>query len=282
MIEQNTPEWLEMRKKYIGASDAPIIMGVSPWTTPLQLWERKLNLAEEKQQTQAMKSGTDLEPIAREIFIRDSGVPVSPKVMFHPRYKWMMASMDGISSSGKTAVEIKCPQNPRDHEIACRGEVPEKYLPQLQHQMEVCDLDTIFYLSFYNGKSILLEIDRNERYIQEMVREEEAFYKCMKEMEPPKLTDRDFNTRWDSDWQFLANQWTLNQQQMKICEKREEELRTRLIEISGGMNSMGCGVRLTKVLRKGVVDYKAIPELKNVDLDKYRKEPSLSFRIAEG
>jgi putative phage-type endonuclease len=280
-MQQNTPEWLEMRKKYIGASDAPIIMGVSPWATPLQLWERKLNLCEEKTQTQAMKSGNDLEPIARENFEKIAGVSVVPKVIFHPRNKWMMASMDGISSSGKTAVEIKCPFNPRDHETALKGEIPEKYVPQLQHQMEVCDLDRIFYYSYYQGKGVLLELDRHERYIQEMLREEESFYRCMKEMEPPRLTDRDFIERWDSEWQDLATQWATIQQQMKIYQDQEEELRKRLILISGGMNTTGCGLRLTKVVRKGSVDYKSIPELKNVDLDQYRKEPSLSFRIGE-
>ena len=39
-LQQNTPEWLEFRRLRIGASDAPVIMEVSPYTTPYTLWER--------------------------------------------------------------------------------------------------------------------------------------------------------------------------------------------------------------------------------------------------
>lgn len=38
---QNTQEWEKFRLQKIGASDAPIIMGVSPWKTPFQLWLEK-------------------------------------------------------------------------------------------------------------------------------------------------------------------------------------------------------------------------------------------------
>ncbi len=38
---QNTPEWHAFRRKRIGASDAPVIMGISPWKTPYQLWIEK-------------------------------------------------------------------------------------------------------------------------------------------------------------------------------------------------------------------------------------------------
>ncbi len=43
---QHSNEWLELRKNKIGASDAPIIMKVSPWKTPYRLWEEKLGLTE--------------------------------------------------------------------------------------------------------------------------------------------------------------------------------------------------------------------------------------------
>ena len=40
-IEQQSPEWFEWRKTGITASDMPIIMGVSPYKTPWQLWAEK-------------------------------------------------------------------------------------------------------------------------------------------------------------------------------------------------------------------------------------------------
>ena len=40
-VEQGSKEWLALRNNKIGASDAPIIMGESSWTTPFQLWQIK-------------------------------------------------------------------------------------------------------------------------------------------------------------------------------------------------------------------------------------------------
>ena len=63
--KQNTPEWLEFRKNKIGASDIPIIMGLSPYSTPLQLWKRKLGFLEEMQMNDCMRFGNENESIIR-------------------------------------------------------------------------------------------------------------------------------------------------------------------------------------------------------------------------
>ena len=40
-LDQKTQEWLIWRAQGIGASDAPIIMGVSPWSNIIALWRDK-------------------------------------------------------------------------------------------------------------------------------------------------------------------------------------------------------------------------------------------------
>jgi hypothetical protein len=42
---------------------------------------------------------------------------------------------------------------------------------------------------------------------------------------------------------------------------------------------MGSGIKLCHSVRKGAIDYKKIPELKSVDLEKYRGKDLESFRI---
>jgi hypothetical protein len=66
---------------------------------------------------------------------------------------------------------------------------------------------------------------------------------------------------------------------MKELEKEEEELRKQIVFLSGETNSKGFGISLCQVQRKGNVDYSRVPELKNVDLDKYRKTSLNSWRI---
>ena len=45
-LEQNSFEWEINRMSGIGSSDAPSIMGVSPYTTALQLWNDKVTFKE--------------------------------------------------------------------------------------------------------------------------------------------------------------------------------------------------------------------------------------------
>src|SRR5690606_6618123 len=161
-MKQNTPEWLEMRKKFVGASDAPIIMGVSPWMTPYKLGTQKLSLDPEVKKTTRMQRGLALEDAARQWSYKQTGILVLPEVVFSDEHDFMMASLDGLDSTKECALEIKCPDpEGDDHALALMGMVPEKYYPQLQHQMIVLKLEKMFYLSFDGKEGALIEVQRD-------------------------------------------------------------------------------------------------------------------------
>ena len=80
-LQQNTNEWLEFRRNKIGSSDAPIIMGKSPWKTPHQLWEEKMGIKDSFFESQAMRRGKDLEPEARTAFEEQTGLVMWPDVL---------------------------------------------------------------------------------------------------------------------------------------------------------------------------------------------------------
>ena len=82
VMQQNTEEWLEFRRDKIGASDAPIIMGKSPWKTPHQLWEEKIGVRTSSYETAAMRRGKDLESEARKHFEQQTGLIVWFDVYF--------------------------------------------------------------------------------------------------------------------------------------------------------------------------------------------------------
>ena len=96
---QNTHEWLEFRRKKIGASDAPVILEVSPWKTPYQLWIEKTS-GTPSITTHHQKRGLELEELARQTFEKKTGTIMFPKVVLHPSFDWMMASLDGIDIDG--------------------------------------------------------------------------------------------------------------------------------------------------------------------------------------
>ncbi len=184
-LVQQSEEWLNFRKSKIGASDAPIIMGVSPWKTAHELWMEKMSCENTVISNSSMERGIELEPIARDLFENLLSVKVEPRVKIHPKYEWMIASLDGIDDDQKIMVEIKCP-NKRDHKLAEEGKIPDKYYPQLQHQLEVCQLDMGYYFSFNGKNTALVKIYRNDEYIKLLIREELKFYECMINFIVPK------------------------------------------------------------------------------------------------
>ena len=95
-IKQGTPEWLELRRSRIGASDAATCAGLNPYNTVQKLYEEKVN-GVEPYINSAMQRGTNLEPYARSAYEEMTGNAMFPDVKFHPEYDWMMASLDGLS-----------------------------------------------------------------------------------------------------------------------------------------------------------------------------------------
>jgi putative phage-type endonuclease len=273
--KQNTPEWLEFRKDKIGASEAAIIMGVSPWSTPYQLWCEKMGISDPKELSAAMQRGHDLEQKARDFFEQESRIPIYPKVVLHPALDWMMASIDGISADLQTVVEIKCPGS-ADHSLAKKGEIPAKYIPQLQHQMAVCQVNHMFYLSFDGTEGIIIPVERDDSYILKLVDAEMAFWDCMNTFRAPELCDRDYVQREDYLWVETAMEWSEIRNKIQQLQEREDELRSLLSDMSDGKNCSGGGVKVSRIVRKGNIDYSSIPEIKNVCLEVYRK-PNTTF-----
>lgn len=280
-LTQNTDAWLELRKRKIGASDAPVIMNMSPWKTPYKLWAEKVGIDNENIVTKAMQEGINKEQEARDEFIRLTNIKVEPKVCFHGCFDWMMASLDGIDSSEKNIVEIKC-AGAKDHDLAIQGKIPEKYYPQLQHQLEVTGLDMAYYFSYHNGDGAILEIGRDDKFISEMLEEEKKFYACMQDFIAPKMTHQDYVTIDDAEFTQISDELMRVMQEVKDLTKREDELKrllTDMCEVRNIKNAVCKGMNISKCVRKGTIDYASIPELKKIDLEIFRKSPISYWRV---
>lgn len=281
-MEQGSLEWLALRRNFIGGSDAPVIDGVCPWRTWYQLWQEKLGLIRGQKENHAMAYGKKMEPIARKAYEDYTGNVVSTDtkhtIVFHPKKKFMMASLDGFVIDTSIPVEIKI-ANAEDHLLAKNGKVPVKYYPQVQHQIECVGLDVSHYVSYRKGDIALVEVGRNNAYINKLCLKEAAFWDLVLNLEAPELTDRDFIENKDPEWSKLAQEWIYLTNCLSVLEEKQRNCKDALIIKSNGQNIKGDGIRLTKVKRKGSVDYKKIPELMKIDLEKYRKVPTESWRI---
>ncbi len=272
-LQQGSSEWLEFRKTKIGASDSASILGIG-FKTPFELWQEKLGLSENVVNA-AMRRGTENEPLAIAAFSMEEGVLVKPAVYVHPKHEWMAASLDGISSDLKVAVEVKCPGK-IDHEIASNKKVPPKYVPQLQHQMEVMGLDEMFYLSYQPESTHCFKVYRDQKFIDNMIEKEYEFYECVQKLIAP-FSEKDYKQISDESWMHASAQYILSRDLRKKFEeeslkhKEEEEFwKNQLIALSGQSNAMGGGIKLSKIIRKGLIDYSKIECLKGLDLEQYR------------
>jgi len=276
-MEQGTQEWHDLRRSKIGASDAPVILGLSPYKTKFQLWEEKV-LGKDQEQTGGMARGAALESKARECFEQLTGIPVLPKVVIHPQNDWMMASLDGITFDGTTIVEIKCP-NKEVHALAEKGELPEHYMAQVQHQFAVTGAIKGYYFSYNGDRGALVEVFADDKFIKKMLKEEEKFYKLMVDKEAPELTEKDYIVKDDKEWKALVKEYLEVKDELDVLRDCEQGIRDKLIELASNRNAIGGGVKLTRSFAKGQVDYKLVPELIGINLEPYRKPPCEKWRI---
>lgn len=81
-------------------------------------------------------------------------------------------------------------------------------------------------------------------------------------------------------WLMKAKELYNIQQQRRALEKREAELGIELRTLSNNQPMSFGGMRYYFEIRSGYVDYNAIPELKNIDLNKYRKPNVITWKLA--
>ena len=190
-MQQGSPEWLKFRRSKIGASDAPIIMGMSPWKTPYELWLEKTQDVKTEENA-SMSFGKANEAAARQLFEEMTGFLMMPnKMAINPLLEWQIASLDGIDIFQEDIVEIKC-ANAKDHELAKNQMVPDKYMHQLQHQMACADVEYAYYFSYHKGEGIIVKVWRIDSVIYMLTEAEKKFYEeNILGNQPPKMTEKD-------------------------------------------------------------------------------------------
>jgi putative phage-type endonuclease len=279
-LKQNTPEWLEFRKTKIGASDAPIIMGVSPWKNTHQLYWEKMNPFKNQKTFSYMQRGHDLEPIARKQFEDKFDMMVFPTVIQHKDYDWMIASLDGLSFDKDCFVEIKCPGK-HDHALAMMGIIPDHYKPQLQHQIACTGLSFGYYQSSNGKTEVTIRVPRDDVYIDQLIEEEKKFYDCLisgREPENPEL--KKYKKNETDEWITKTEAYKNIENVLKSIvgqrdelEKEKNRIKDELVALSGQLNTMGNGIKLSKIVRKGSIDCDKLYQKEKINIDLYRKEP---------
>lgn len=278
-IQQRSPEWHALRANSIGGSDAPIIAGISPYRTALQLWQEKLGLIPPQQINYAMQRGIEKEDYIRNQFIIKTGFSVFPCVVQHESIPYMIASLDGLSEDEMICCELKF-NGAKNHFAAKADQIATDHYCQMQHQMFVTGLKDMFYLSYDGKESCVKQVFRDEKYIKKLIKMEKAFYECLQTIQPPKTTDIESTEILSETWLSTAKHYLSHKKSREFHEEMEQKYKEKLIELSNGVDSHGAGIKITSSMRKGSIDYKNIPELKDINIEKYRGKPVVIWKIS--
>jgi len=135
------------RRNYIGGSDIAIILGLSKYKTPYQLWCEKSGIIENTfEETQLQYWGNQLEVAIRKEFRKRHRVQVTtPKeTIQHPFYDFLRGNIDGFIPKWESVFEAKC-----SHQFMSQvwGESGSDVIP-MEYLVQVA-----FYCSVTNAKS---------------------------------------------------------------------------------------------------------------------------------
>jgi putative phage-type endonuclease len=289
-ITQNSQEWLAWRNGKIGASDLPIILGISPYCSPLNLWKRMLGFSPPQEETLHMTMGKMMEPVLCNELNAMTQSNFEPKCSVHKEISWAIASLDGVDEFKKIVLEIKC-NSVDKHLLAKQNRVPMIHWPQVQWQLFVTGYQTGWYLSYSNGDKVIVEFSRDDAYINDtLIPAATEFYRRLVDYDPPPEQENDYIEITDPEFEVTANQWKTLNARIKELQEQEKQVRKTLIEFTDDGNCQGFGLKLSRIERKGTIDwdkcYKEIcekyPEVSaSIDPEKYRKEQIGYWKIEE-
>lgn len=153
-------DWLENRKNGIGGSEISAVVGLNPYMSNIELWERKTGRkeAEDISEKSYVKYGTQAEPHLRELFKLDfpqyKVEYIENNSFVNDKYPWALASLDGwleeritIDDSTEVVVrkgilEIKTTEilNATQRE-KWKNQIPQNYYCQVLFYMAVLEAD---------------------------------------------------------------------------------------------------------------------------------------------
>lgn len=130
--------------------------------------------------SRAMQFGTENEPIARKLIMKELGETFEEVGSIpHPEVPWFSSSPDGLSTDGKIALEIKCPNVETFMRYRCfvrdadtlKNENSTYYYQALSHMAVTGASVCIFVIfnPFLKHPLYWFKVERNEESIQELI-----------------------------------------------------------------------------------------------------------------
>lgn len=243
-------EWLAARRDGIGGSDAPAVLGLSPYATPLRVYHEKIGMPAEElspERAEFLRWGLLLEqPIAMAYFeatLREVVAPPAFTIFRSVAHPHRFATVDRIvfdKARGAGILEIK---NVGPW-MADKWEdgVPDEFLIQHQHQLAVMGLSWGSVAALIAGQRFaFVDIDRDDGLIDIVEPKIDRFWDDIQHQREPKAEagDSDLLKRLypettgeiitlDADFIALDEERTAADAALKEAERRKETASNRI------------------------------------------------------
>jgi len=235
----------EIRKFGIGASEAAAVLGLSRYTTPLDIYIRKTTEGVSWPETQATRMGILLEPIVLDLYESDPeggkverNLPTVPSVDI----PFMFASLDARRADTGYPVEAKTVGVRTMHEWGEPGtdQIPQEYLVQVTHQMIVTKAQSADIAVLKGGQEFgIYHVAYDDELGQMVIEGLRQFWMRVEKREPPEPQTADEVGRLYRRSREAAIEATpaivdavcallALRKQLKPLTKQEEELETQL------------------------------------------------------
>lgn len=304
-LNQRSDEWLKWRSQGITASDIPIILGLSPYKTPWQLWAEKVGRinAPDISNNPNVKRGIRLEDVARQLAEKRYGEILLPICGECAQWNILRASFDGLDSS-VVPYEFKAPSESVWEEIEKNGVESSTYkLYEAQvHTQCIVAGSKVGRLIFYHedGRDLDFPISLTPEREQEILTKAKDFHTAVITNTPPEPDpERDWYLPDSGEskfkWDGYADAWRNQQQriqalkeELKALEKDQKGIQKELVTLMGPfMQADIGGVKVTRFMKKGSIDYASFLKDKFPDedvsqeLESYRKSSREESRFSK-
>lgn len=298
----NHEEWLEIRKKYIGGSDAAAVVGLNSFSSPYTVWADKLGKLPPKEDNEAMRLGRDLEDYVAKRFTEQTGKKVRRKnfILWNSDYPFAHANVDRMIVGENAGLECKTTSvlNLKNFK---NGEFPENYYVQCMHYMAVTGYKKWYLAVLILGKEFkVFEIERDEDEIKALMKAESEFWTCVEKGEPPMIDGSEATTNTiktvlaesndDTPVNLFAYDSTLEQyialsKQIKELENLRDEMANKVkvfMDSSAKGESDKFKVSFVSSLRQSFDSKRFAKENPNIDLSDYYKTSTYrTFKVNE-
>lgn len=239
-------EWLKFRRTGIGGSDAATICGLNPHSSLIELWADKTGRIPDKDDTEAMRVGRDLEEYVAARFCEATGKKVERqnKIFRHDKYDFITANIDRKVIGESAGLECKTTNSFARSDFE-NGEIPRYYYCQCMHYMNVMGFDKMYLAILVMGKAfywfeipyeetegaalLKMEIDFWNRYVIPDVRPEPDGSENAKEVLNQLFEERVENSVTIFEQEEIAAKLAQIKAQKKGMESEEKRLQQVLV-----------------------------------------------------